>query len=520
MFACGIAEVRVFLALVVSLPLIHSKIFAENYYWGGYPVNTPYYGSPDEVCAEVSTHNLGGNLIRGSGYARTKQSEVRFLCDFHTSPPRESFYSSSYQVRYYANRHGDSCPEDSGYNAAKGKCELLKPAPCQSTGHELCPERLGKGPSDFCPSFFAGNPINFGNGNKFQKELDYQAISNSVLNFSRSYNSVDGLWRHSYSTHLRISQDARSIALVMFHGRESYFSVNDATIVSTSGEVGVLSKTDTGWLFISTSNERFTFDTAGKLTQWSNAQGALHQFAYTGNQLTVTDNLGNSLTVIEDADKKPLILTAPGLQITYDYNANKRLTSVIRTIGGQTTQRQFHYEVPGKPDLLTGITDERGVRYASWAYDDQGRAISSEHAGGADRVSVTYNGDGTVSVLNELGKVANYSFQNIKGVRRITAIHGEPSPNCPYSNSTFTYDGRGLLKTKTDNKGIVTTYDYNDRDLEVSRTEASGTAQARTVTTEWHPTLFLPLAVTEPDRITRYQYDAQGRQLSRTVENR
>ena len=70
------------------------------------------------------------------------------------------------------------------------------------------------------------------------------------------------------------------------------------------------------------------------------------------------------------------------------------------------------------------------------------------------------------------------------------------------------------------NKGIVTTYDYNDRGLEVTRTEASGTAQARTVTTEWHPSLYLPLAVTEPDRITRYQYDAQGRQLSRTVENR
>ena len=123
-------------------------------------------------------------------------------------------------------------------------------------------------------------------------------------------------------------------------------------------------------------------------------------------------------------------------------------------------------------------------------------------------------------MLNELGKVANYSFQNIKGVRRITAIDGEPSPNCPSSNSTFTYDDRGLLKTKTDNKGIVTIYDYNDRGLEVSRTDASNTPQARTVTTEWHPSLYLPLAVTESDRITRYQYDDQGRQFSRTVENR
>jgi YD repeat-containing protein len=84
------------------------------------------------------------------------------------------------------------------------------------------------------------------------------------------------------------------------------------------------------------------------------------------------------------------------------------------------------------------------------------------------------------------------------------------------SNSAFTYDARGLLKTKTDNKGFVTSYDYNDRGLEISRTEATGTPQARTTTTTWHATLNLPLTVTEPGRVTTYTYDAQGRQLSQT----
>ena len=186
-------------------------------------------------------------------------------------------------------------------------------------------------------------------------------------------------------------------------------------------------------------------------------------------------------------------------------------------MAGQTTQRQYHYEVSGNPDLLTGITDERGIRYATWAYDDQGRAISSEHADGADKVTVAYNSDGTVSVTNELGKVAKYSFQTILGVKRITAIDGEPSPNCPNSNSTFTYDDRGLLKTKTDNKGNVTTYNHNERGLETSRTEASGTPQARTITTDWHADWFLPVTITEPDRITQYTYDAQGRQTSQSI---
>ncbi|MGJ5780156.1 RHS repeat domain-containing protein, partial [Pseudomonas aeruginosa] len=105
----------------------------------------------------------------------------------------------------------------------------------------------------------------------------------------------------------------------------------------------------------------------------------------------------------------------------------------------------------------------------------------------------------------------------IQGIKRIVAIEGEPSPNCPGSNSTFTYDDQGLLTSKRDNNGNLTTYQYNARGLETSRTEAAGTAQTRTITTDWHPTLFLPVQVSEPSRSTRYQYDAEGRRTSEGI---
>ncbi|WP_262410510.1 DUF6531 domain-containing protein [Aquipseudomonas alcaligenes] len=383
----------------------------------------------------------------------------------------------------------------------------------------ICSKDEQKGTPQTCPSTAAGNPINFAIGNKFQTDTDYSGSDNSSLSFTRSYNSLDGIWRHSFSTYLRFA-GTQYVSVVMHNGRESFFTVSGTTVTPTSADLGVLSKSGTGWLYTSTANERFTFDSAGKLSQWSDAHGAVQQLTYSGSQVTVTDNIGNSLSFTEDSSHQPLSLSAPGVQITYGYNTNKRLTSVTRTAGGQTTQRQFHYEDSRNNSWLTDITDERGVRYATWTYDDQGRATSSEHADGAEHVGVAYNSDGTVSVTNELGKVAKYSFQYIKGVRRITSIQGEPSPNCPNSNSSFTYDSNGLLKTKTDNKGYLTTYTYNSRGLEISRTEASGTPQARTITTEWHPTLFLPQTVTEPNRIIRYQYDNQGRQLSRTVEER
>lgn len=143
--------------------------------------------------------------------------------------------------------------------------------------------------------------------------------------------------------------------------------------------------------------------------------------------------------------------------------------------------------------------------------------IRNELNGVQSKYLFTYNSNVSTTVTNPLGKQSTYTFQTIAGAKRITALTGAASPNCPSSNSTFTYDSRGLIKTRTDNKGYVTTYDYNDRGLEVRRTEATGTVQARTITTEWHPTLYLPVSITEPGRVMHFEYDSQGNQLSQTI---
>lgn len=379
-----------------------------------------------------------------------------------------------------------------------------------------------KGPP--LPLSCVGNPINIANGNKIQMETDYFANSGFTLNFTRTYNSLDGLWRHNYSAHLSIHIDINgtTILLVMPHGRESLFTVSGLTAIPVSAtELGRLSKSsNNSWIYIAENNERFDFDAQGRLTQWRNSRGEQHKLTYANGKITVTNNLGHSLSFTEDIFHQPLTLSTDRLTIKYDYNADSRLSQLTRTHGSQITRRLFHYEDSRNNALLTGVTDERGVRYATWTYDDKSRATSSEHTGGAEHTQVTYNSDGSSTVTNALGKTTVYRFVSIGGSKRITAIDGEPSPNCPSSNSTFTYDDRGLLKTKTDNKGNLTTYTYNARGLEISRTEASGTPQARTITTDWHADFFLPVKVTEPDRITQYSYDAQGRQTSQAVTPR
>ncbi|MEX5570344.1 DUF6531 domain-containing protein [Pseudomonas syringae] len=368
------------------------------------------------------------------------------------------------------------------------------------------------------PESCAGNPINLAVGNKFQAETDYNSGSTGSFAFARAYNSNDGVWRHNYSTSIRFAEGKLSV--IHNDGRESFFTVSGEVAVAYPNETGTLVKVNNSWLYSSVDNQQYLFDSQGRLTRWTDKDGLTQQLIYENGSVTVSHVSGKSFTFTEDAQHQPISFTTSDTKIAYHYDNNKHLTQLIRTRGLQTERRQFHYEDARNTGLLTGITDERGIRFATWAYDDKGRAISSQHNGGAALTQVSYNADGSSTVTNELGKTTVYQYQQIGGIKRVTSIQGEPSANCPASNSTYTYNNRGLVLTKTDAKGLITTYEYNDRGLEVSRTEASGTTLARTTTTEWDPDRFLPIRVIEPNRVTVYSYDNQGRVLTRQSTSR
>lgn len=399
-------------------------------------------------------------------------------------------------------RSGDACSENQKFNKTSDQCET-------------------QGVDSGCPLSLAGNPINFATGYKIQTENDYSTVhahpSANPLDFSRFYRSVDGVWRHSYSS--RLSLEENLITLIHLDGSRSFFEKNGTSYEARPPETGALVYQSDRWSYHARNNRSLEFDSNGRLIALIKSDSTL-SITYLDNIATVTDGFGNTLKFTEDTLKQPLTVTADNVNISYAYNDHKQLTSMTINHPNHTENKQYLYQDPNNSRLLTGIIDERGVRYATWTYDEQGRAISSEHAAGAEKVLVSYNSDGSSTVTNALGKQTQYQFEVTQGIKRIKSITGFPSVNCPDSNSTFTYDTRGLLTTKTDNNGNVTTYLYNDRGLETSRTEASGTSQARTTTTEWHSTLYSPVRINEPDRSIQYTYDTQGRQLSKTIISR
>ncbi|MEJ2609965.1 MAG: DUF6531 domain-containing protein [Candidatus Thiodiazotropha sp.] len=271
-----------------------------------------------------------------------------------------------------------------------------------------------------------------------------------------------------------------------------------------------LTQSDTGWIYKAANGDVETYSVEGRLASSKNTYGQITRFTYDdqGRLDTVTGPFDDTLAYHYE-DNRLAGITTPEGDLGYGYDAEGRLTRVTYVDG---SERHYHYEDSRFPYHLTGITDENNERFATWAYDEEGRAISSEHADGAERVAFTYNSDGTTTVTDAAGAERTYHFIVKRGAMKVDHIDGDRCTTCANGGTkSYTYDSNGFVATKTDWNGNITTYERDAQGRELSRTEASGTPQAKTVATTWDTTLNKSLIVTEPGQVTSYTYDAKGR---------
>jgi len=406
-------------------------------------------------------------------------------------------WNDEHSSTYYWTRR--NCTPSEGSRT----CPLVQPKPTYE-----CEKSAGR---PHCP---AGNPINIATGNKYQREVDLTSAGPFMLSLSRFYNSSDGLWRFSYDQRIVFNEisDPNKAWVVRSDGKTFEFLYSD----EWKGDADALERLEQNvdgfaWKFTKEDGEVEYYDNEGHLAQIKTLQG--HIYALNHDEIafttTVTDSVGNTLFKQKNADGFVTQADINGVEsVTYIYDSQDRLVEAQRESG--TVTRQYHYEDFRFPHHLTGITDERGVRFATWAYDQKGRGILSEHVG-QERAELVFNANDSTTVTNSLGKDTTYHFAEIEGLRRVTQVEGHASTNCTAANKNYTYHPSGMLETKTDWKNNTTSYQYNTRNLESSRTEALGTPQERTITTEWHPTFNLRTKVTEPGKETVFTYDEEGR---------
>ena len=398
-----------------------------------------------------------------------------------------------------------------------------------------------KGLGKACP--LVGNPINPATGNKYQSEIDYVGAGPNPLSFERHYNSrpylrsrevtPSGRWTHSYSPNIELAAfsggpttayveraDGQRLAFVKGSDGQWRSDADVPDTLESDAETG-------GWALRTKSDAVERYDSDGRLRSTTNRGGHVTSLHYSeaGQLESVDDGFGRTLGFIVDPTGRITELTDPaGSVYRYSYDEFDNVTAIqypddTPEVNDDNPVRQYHYEHEDHSWALTGITDENGVRHATFTYDAQGRATSTEHAGGAKRVSVNYHEAGSASVTDANGETRRYDFALQHGVYRVAAVDGGACSDCTASSRSVARDANGYPTRRIDANGNATETEYNARGLQVLRREGAGSDVERTIQTAWHPDFRVPTTINRPSQTISFTYDEQGRRTSATVKD-
>jgi YD repeat-containing protein len=409
-----------------------------------------------------------------------------------------------------------------------------------------------------CPRLSDGlvvaRPLIPSTGEKVLDHADHEGRGPQALSLVRSYRSgrIVGLttgpataglgqpWAHNHSVSLKqtgTSGTVDSTARVMLgDGSIRAFSWDvSSNSFKPANSADKLTANATGHLYNRLDDDsQWQFDIAGKLLAVTQRNGWMTTYSYSTTAtptnvasapdllIGVTNHFGRTLSFSYNASNQlATVRGVDGRTTSYSYDSTAssgRLTSVnYPGPTGGTVSKTYLYENTTFPQLLTGIIDENGVRLATYAYDSQGRGISSQHAGGADLHTISYGTAGSATVTDPLGTQRTYIYGTAKGKLAVLGAD-KPSGTGNSSAASRVQDANGFVTQETDFLGINTMYTWDiNRRLPLSTTKATGLPEVQTTTTQWHATYRVPVLVTEAGRSTAYTYDIQGNMLTRGV---
>jgi RHS repeat-associated protein len=355
-------------------------------------------------------------------------------------------------------------------------------------------------------------------------------------------------------------------------GKTHYYSLSNGSWVGDEDDQDRLSQLAGGqWQLVTAGDATEIYDANGVLQSITDHAGRIQTLTYSdgtagpnggyyvvaGNSassvlpagllIRVTDASGRALNFGYDNFGRIIQMTDPAGGITsYGYQPSSIKSSLLTSVTyPDSSKRTYWYNEQAntsntnQPHALTGITDENGVRYATYQYDAQGRAIVTEHGpdmanGPAGRYTLAYNTNGTTTVTDPLNTARTYGFTTILGVVKNTTL-SQPCASCGSDASIKTYDANGNVASKTDFNGNTSCYAYDlSRNLETARLEGVAPGKAcpanlttytpaantveRKISTQWDATYHLPSKVAEPNKLTSYSYDSSGNLLTRTEQ--
>lgn len=392
-----------------------------------------------------------------------------------------------------------------------------------------------RGPLKQCKSCAGSkNPIYPATGEKVRAESDFTFAG---IDFTRHYrswrqtrnNPYFGMsWAHTFSDRIdrngkvvfSDTGDVEAFDVVLanrYRGQNSYDNILE--YINAGG---------ISYRLTLPGGEIKEFDTEGKLLRVKNLEDPSQDvtLAYAnGILISATDAKGRVLKFFYTNNLVSVIQLPDGKYINYKYDSKQNLTLVDY---GNGEKRKYHYAEPsliGDPEQvhkLTGISNVVGAvetRFATFSYDNQGRALTSTVFGPPNEVaSVTYDSNSQATMTTESGATTTYTM----GAGAYRPITNMSTSGISGSVSRL-YDSLKRVTSETDRRGITTSFGY-PTEYNSTITSALGTPEQRRREVDRNASnLVTQVRVFDNNNVlqskTSWTYNSRGQVLTETFTN-
>lgn len=493
-----------------------------------------YAADPETACKNTAMNHMGKPLVamRPSRYFK-----VGFECQYLnivTSPGPQWYGTTTFDCEI-------------GYSArAPGVCVkgAEPPAPLSCAGGQQ--------------GAFLSNPVQLASGAKVQSETDLVA-GPDLLRVERTYRtlrqdfkaqSAGAAWSFSFDRDFVVDRGLYGTGKPRVSGTLGDGSVFQFDMQADGSfrsrfdkrlSLQSLSTQYEDWILTTSQGQVERYTKVGdvfRLISSHTRDGSALQYTYNADhQLTQISNLKGRSVNIGWSDGVVVSVDGPDGGVRYEYEqaavpGQADITGMGRLVavhfhdraGAPLSSRRYHYEDERQRFLLTGITDENGARFATYAYNAAGQALLSEHAGGAGRHAFAYPSNATRVVTDPLGTARTFGIQYpADGRGRITGESQPAGAGCSAGASAMTYSASSDLASSTDFNGHKTCFATDPvRGLETRRISGLDASMscpagatdlpsksARVVSTQWHPDWPLVSGVAEANRIVTNVYNGE-----------
>jgi RHS repeat-associated protein len=340
-------------------------------------------------------------------------------------------------------------------------------------------------------SGIAGEPVATSLGYFYTQHRDLLVQGPGLsVEFTRAYNSLNekqGLFGRGWTSSYDMNAQDRGngeIILTFANGRAGLYVPNGSgQYTRPDGFFADLEKQGNEWLLTEVDGTRYKFDSRGKPIEITDPNNNSIKVAYKQDGFKITDAVGRLFTVQNNDNGYIRSIVDPlGRMFTYEYEDDK-LVNFTDAMGGS-----IRYEYDGER-RLSSITDPNGHTFVNNEYDGDGRVVVQRDASGTKSTFV-YSDKHTVFTDN-LGHKTTYEFDDQLRLIAETdhlghsIVYGyDKDNNRVYMKDReghethMEYDERGNLLKVVDGLTQESIFRYNNLNKTTYKRDASGAETA------------------------------------------